>query len=139
MSSEKHVRHDGYGTQLYAPQLLHFGTRNSRTLSPSQKGSFSAVTLGSGLRYTIEGSLSVRAHDHDTGDVVHPEALREGNADLGVGHLARTALAAQLADDLDRGQTARLAAVAVGEQAAVGVDREGTAESGVALLHEGSR
>src|SRR6266487_6065224 len=73
----------------------------------------------------------VPRHDQGAGLAVHRHALGQADADPGVRDLALAALAAQLPDDLDRVHAGRVGAVAVGEQAVVGVARHRAAQPGV--------
>src|SRR3954452_1767316 len=103
---------------------------------------------GSGLRYGVgamvtsgievssrkkvsQNGRSVGGQDEGAGVPVHRCALGEAKADLGVGHLPRTAFPAELAGHLDGVHAVRHPVVAVGEEATVGVARHGAAELGV--------
>ena len=76
-------------------------------------------------------SLSVGCQDQRSGDPVNVVALRQCEADLCSGNLPGSALAPQLADDLDRHHSGGIPDVTARQQATVGVARHGPAEAGV--------
>src|SRR6266568_8563447 len=83
----------------------------------------------------VIGSLFlVGGHDQRAGHAVYGPALLQGHPDPRAGDLAGAALAAQLADDLDGVHPGRVAAVTVGEQAAVGVRGHRPAQAQVSFL-----
>src|SRR5215203_1789912 len=96
---------------------------------------FRMLGFGSGLRYGIGAiPFSVDAHDERARHAVDGPSLLQRHADAGIGDLTRTALAAELADDLDGVHARRITRVAVGEQTAVGVHRHLAAEAHMAFL-----
>src|SRR5260221_12539285 len=74
--------------------------------------------------------LSSRARQNAGGDGGEDAAGAVGERDLGILDLARPALAAQLTRRLRQQEQAVHAGVAVGEPAAIGVEREGAARRG---------
>src|SRR4051812_30406965 len=78
-------------------------------------------------------SPSVHGHDQRACEPVYRRALSQRQPDLGVGNLARSAFASQLANDLDGVHPMWHAAVTVRQKAAVGIARHGSAEPRLAF------